>query len=54
MIFKLKAGLSPHIAISIFYKKISICLEGFALIDDYLNAEKLIISAGFRFVDMNY
>ncbi|CAD8146469.1 unnamed protein product [Paramecium pentaurelia] len=54
LIFKLKAGLSPHIAISIFYKKTSICLEGFALAYKQLSKKMLIVKAGFRFVRMNY
>ncbi|CAD8045686.1 unnamed protein product [Paramecium sonneborni] len=54
LISKLKAGLSPLIAMSIFYKKISICLEGFALAYKKLNKKKLIEMAGFRFVKMNY
>lgn len=31
LISKLQVGLSPHIALSIFYRKISPTLEGFAL-----------------------
>ncbi|CAK78951.1 unnamed protein product (macronuclear) [Paramecium tetraurelia] len=54
LIFKLKAGLSPHMAMQIFYKKTSICLEGFALAYKQLGKKMLIVKAGFRFVRMNY
>jgi hypothetical protein len=51
LISKLQVGLSPHIALSIFYRKISPALEGFALAYKSFG-HTIFEKAGFRYVSL--